>query len=123
MALVLEVIEISEFRLNLICGFPEHLRKRPFITIDETELRTVLRIEAEKVWEKPVTLDVGTSVLFPILAIHHDPKNYHQPDKFEPERFSNENRTEIKPFTYFPFGIPSSHTGKRMFLDFRLDYK
>lgn len=39
-----------------------------------------------------------------IYGIHHDPENWIDPEKFDPERFSKENKKNIRPYTYFPFG-------------------
>nr|CAD7429728.1 unnamed protein product [Timema monikensis] len=51
-----------------------------------------------------VKIDKETSVIIPVYAIHHDPKYYPDPEKFDPERFSDEN-IKIRPkFTYLPFG-------------------
>ncbi|CAK1596657.1 unnamed protein product [Parnassius mnemosyne] len=47
----------------------------------------------------------GESVIIPAWAIHHDPKYFPDPEKFDPERFSEENKHLIKPFTYMPFGL------------------
>lgn len=38
------------------------------------------------------------------FAIHHDPKYYPNPNTFDPERFSDENKKNIHPNTYLPFG-------------------
>lgn len=35
-----------------------------------------------------VELDVGTAVLIPVYAIHHDPQYYPEPDAFDPDRFA-----------------------------------
>nr|CAD7403722.1 unnamed protein product [Timema poppensis] len=51
-----------------------------------------------------VNIDKETSVFIPVHAIHHDPRYYPEPEKFDPERFSDEN-IKIRPmFTYLPFG-------------------
>uniref|UniRef100_A0A1A9W7C1 Cytochrome P450 n=1 Tax=Glossina brevipalpis TaxID=37001 RepID=A0A1A9W7C1_9MUSC len=44
-------------------------------------------------------------IWIPIAGFHRDPENYETPDKFDPERFSEENKDSIAPFTYMPFGI------------------
>lgn len=51
-----------------------------------------------------VHLEPTDLVQFPIYAMHHDPANFDEPDKFLPERFMHENKHLIKPYTYMPFG-------------------
>ncbi|CAK1596655.1 unnamed protein product [Parnassius mnemosyne] len=59
----------------------------------------------------------GESIMIPVWAIHHDPKYYPDPEKFDPERFSEENKHLIKPFTYIPFGLgPRNCIGSRFAL-------
>nr|WDY85987.1 cytochrome P450 9AZ2 [Pagiophloeus tsushimanus] len=52
-----------------------------------------------------ITLRKGDELLIPIHAIHRDPKYFPNPDKFDPERFSEENKDNIVPYTYLPFGF------------------
>lgn len=52
-----------------------------------------------------VELQPGDGIIFPVSSIHMDPKYYPEPKKFIPERFSPENRDNIKPFSYMPFGV------------------
>lgn len=49
-------------------------------------------------------IEKGTNVLIPIYAIHHDQKYYPEPNRFDPERFSEENRKARPDGTYIPFG-------------------
>uniref|UniRef100_A0AAG5DLE1 Cytochrome P450 n=1 Tax=Anopheles atroparvus TaxID=41427 RepID=A0AAG5DLE1_ANOAO len=63
------------------------------------------------------TIDKGTCVYIPIAGLHHDPQYFPNPKKFEPERFSPENRDKINPSTYLPFGIgPRNCIGSRFAL-------
>ncbi|XP_062558846.1 cytochrome P450 9e2-like [Armigeres subalbatus] len=56
----------------------------------------------------------GTGVWIPIYGIHRDPKYYPKPDKFDPERFSEQRKEDIQPGTYLPFGIgPRACIGMR----------
>nr|ACZ97417.2 cytochrome P450 CYP9A36 [Zygaena filipendulae] len=47
----------------------------------------------------------GESIAIPIWAIHRSAEYFPDPLKFDPERFSEENKHNIKPFTYMPFGL------------------
>lgn len=51
-----------------------------------------------------VVIEKGTKVLISILGLHHDPEYFPEPEKFDPDRFSDENKHNIRPFTYLPFG-------------------
>jgi cytochrome P450 family 6 len=51
-----------------------------------------------------VTVEKGVQVLLPILALHHDPKYYPDPERFDPERFSEEEKKKRPQFSYIPFG-------------------
>lgn len=54
--------------------------------------------------EKPVRIKPGEAVGIPMRCIHLDEKYYPNPHKFDPERFSDENKHNIIPGTYMPFG-------------------
>lgn len=76
--------------------------------------------QAEEDYKLPgtdVVLPKGCLVEIPAYAIHHDPDNYPNPEKFEPERFLPENRDKLKPYTYLPFGAgPRNCIGMRFAL-------
>ncbi|EDW32912.1 GL10233 [Drosophila persimilis] len=64
-----------------------------------------------------LTLKKDELINIPVIALHHDPDNFPQPDEFRPERFDDDHKHEIKPFTYLPFGIGQrSCIGNRMAL-------
>lgn len=52
-----------------------------------------------------VQLNVGDAIQYPIHALHMDPKYFPNPTEFDPERFSDENKHNIIPGTYYPFGV------------------
>lgn len=59
----------------------------------------------------------GAVFVFPIYSIHRHPEYFPQPNKFDPERFSDENKQNIRPETYLPFGIgPRNCIGSRFAL-------
>ncbi|XP_031353131.1 probable cytochrome P450 6a13 isoform X1 [Photinus pyralis] len=51
-----------------------------------------------------VTIEKGTKVLIPAWGLHMDPEYFPDPEKFDPDRFSDEKKHSIVPFTYMPFG-------------------
>ncbi|CAG9785968.1 unnamed protein product [Diatraea saccharalis] len=66
---------------------------------------------------KPYQLNPGDYVYNMVNAIHLDPKYYPEPMKFNPERFSDENKHNIAPFTFMPFGMgPRNCIGSRLAL-------
>ncbi|KAK9301989.1 hypothetical protein QLX08_005840 [Tetragonisca angustula] len=46
----------------------------------------------------------GTHVAIPVFGIHRDSNIFFDPDKFDPERFSEENIKTRHSYTYLPFG-------------------
>lgn len=62
-------------------------------------------------------IEKGTIVMISIYGLHRDPKHFPDPDRFDPERFSEENKNSINPYTYLPFGIgPRQCIGNRFAL-------
>ncbi|XP_037954921.1 cytochrome P450 9c1-like [Teleopsis dalmanni] len=56
-------------------------------------------------------------IAIPIAALHRDPEYFPEPGKFLPERFSDENKSNIKNLSYLPFGIgPRSCIANRLAL-------
>ena len=53
---------------------------------------------------KTFQVEVGTPVITPTLGIHHDPQYYPDPKRFDPERFSEENKATRPRYTHFGFG-------------------
>lgn len=67
--------------------------------------------------EEPVQMKKGDPIWIPIFGLHHDPKYYPEPEKFDPERFNDENKHNINPYTYLPFGVgPRNCIGSRFAL-------
>jgi cytochrome P450 len=52
----------------------------------------------------------GTNVFIFLHGIHYDANVFPNPEKFDPERFSNENQEKINqcsPYAYIPFSAGS----------------
>lgn len=57
----------------------------------------------------------GMPVYIPAAGFHRDPKYFPNPLKFDPERFSSENKGNIVSGTYMPFGLGGHNCiGERM---------
>ncbi|XP_069676324.1 cytochrome P450 9e2-like isoform X2 [Periplaneta americana] len=54
--------------------------------------------------DPPLEIKAGDGIWIPVYGLHRDPEYFPDPERFDPERFSDENKHNIKPFTYFPFG-------------------
>lgn len=50
------------------------------------------------------TLEKGDMIMIIVYSVHHDPKYFSEPEKFDPDRFSGDNKGKIQPGTYIPFG-------------------
>ncbi|XP_039447473.1 probable cytochrome P450 9f2 [Culex pipiens pallens] len=60
-------------------------------------------------------IEQGTMIWIPAQGLHMDPKHFPDPKRFDPERFNAENRRNIHPATYLPFGAgPRNCIGLRL---------
>jgi len=56
-------------------------------------------------------------VIFDVQSVHHNPEYYPEPEKWIPDRFMPENRDQLTPYTYMPFGLgPRNCVGMRFAL-------
>lgn len=55
------------------------------------------------------TIRKGSTVWIFIYGIHHDAKVFPNPEKFDPERFGDQqtNSSDISPYAYIPFSAGS----------------
>lgn len=54
-------------------------------------------------------LEQSCTINVPINGLHHDPQYFPDPETFNPDRFSEDNKHNIQPFTYMPFGSGPRH--------------
>ncbi|XP_049964265.1 cytochrome P450 6k1-like [Schistocerca serialis cubense] len=68
-----------------------------------------------KIPDSDVVLEKGTPVVLSVLGLHHDPTHFPDPDRFDPESFSEEAKAKRHPYVYLPFGEgPRICIGMRM---------
>ncbi|XP_043269735.1 cytochrome P450 9e2-like [Venturia canescens] len=95
----------------------ETLRMYPPQPFTDRVCTEAYELEASTPESKPFTVAPGTLVWIPTLGFHHDPKYFPEPEEFKPERFSEENKNDIIPYSYLPFGIgPRKCIGDRFAL-------
>lgn len=51
-----------------------------------------------------MTIPKGTNVFIPVYAIHHDKNIYPDPERFDPDRFTEEEMQNRHPMAFLPFG-------------------
>lgn len=57
-----------------------------------------------KIPDSDLVLEKGTPVYLSMLGVHNDPEYFPDPDKYDPLRFTDENKKKRPACTYFPFG-------------------
>ncbi|XP_026324726.1 probable cytochrome P450 9f2 isoform X2 [Hyposmocoma kahamanoa] len=111
--------EIKEFKENndtltydnigdlkyLDCVLNETLRKWSSALIMDRCCTKAYELPPTREGGKPFKLKPGDIVYNMVNTIHMDEKYWPEPEKFDPERFSDENKHKIKPFTFMPFGM------------------
>ena len=73
--------------------------------------------EDYKLGNTGLTILKDQSIEIPVYALHHSEEFYEQPFRFIPDRFLPENRDNIVPYSYIPFGAcPRNCIGMRFAL-------
>lgn len=89
---------------------PETLRKYPLLPILH---RTCL--EDYVIPETGLKIEKGTGIVIPVHAGHMSPKYFPEPEKYDPERFSDDNKQNVQSGVYMPFGDgPRNCIGERL---------
>lgn len=80
--------------------FDETLRVYPIVPF----IQRVATHDYNSTDDPKYKIEKGTLIFIPVQAIHYDPEIYPDPMKFDPERFSPEEKAKRDVVTYLPFG-------------------
>jgi cytochrome P450 len=58
-----------------------------------------------KIPDTDKVIEAGTVLTVPIFGLQRDPEFFPEPELFDPERFNEDKKTLVKPYTYLPFGV------------------
>jgi cytochrome P450 len=89
--------------LLILAVFTETLRKYPILPFLDRMCCSDYELPAPN-GNGTITLPAGTGVYIPILGIHYDSTYYPEPEKFNPDRFTEENKRSRPKYAYIPFG-------------------
>lgn len=93
------IVRKASYILILVRPIPETARKYSIaFSIMRVATKTYTLPEESFVIEK------GQKLIIPMFSIHRDPKYYPDPLRFDPERFSMEQKSQRPNGTYIPFG-------------------
>ncbi|XP_045448746.1 cytochrome P450 9e2-like [Melitaea cinxia] len=87
----------------LECVLSETSRKWTPINLDRVCTK-YYKLPPPREGAKPVKVRPGDVIYNVVNSIQMDPAHHPHPEKFDPSRFSDENKHKIKPFTFMPFG-------------------
>ncbi|XP_071055974.1 cytochrome P450 6a8-like [Onthophagus taurus] len=82
----------------LSCVVDETLRMYPPATVLNRRCTEDYTLPNGEILEK------DTNIIIPNFAIQRDPEYYPNPEMFDPDRFTEENKAKRPPYTYLPFG-------------------
>ncbi len=88
--------DISKLKYLERCIF-ESARITPIVPFLARKLDASVKISDS------MELPAGTNIAIPVWAIHRDPENFPNPEKFDPDRFLPNNIKERHPYSYIPF--------------------
>jgi cytochrome P450 family 6 len=97
-----QVVHLKWFPLFLV--FTETFRKYPIISFLYRACASDYKLPSPS-GKGTVTLPAGTAVFISMLGVQNNPKHFPEPEKFNPDRFTEENKRSRPKYTYIPFGV------------------
>lgn len=99
---ILETIFLTKvfyFLFFLISLFSETLRKYP-----PGFVMNRICTKDYKVPDSDYTIEKGTPINISVFGLHMDERYFPDPEKFDPDRFTEEQKSSRHHYTYLPFG-------------------
>lgn len=78
--------------------FNETLRRWPVV---DSQIRKCTK--DFKIPNSDMVIPAGNLIMIPTIGLHMDERFWNEPEKFDPERFNEENVKKIVPYSYIPF--------------------
>lgn len=102
-----DVLQKMKYLDQVVC---ETLRKWPAgVQIDRMCVKDYIYDDGNRHFK----IEKGACINFSVFSVQRDPNFFPNPDVFDPERFSDENKCNIVSGTYVPFGVgPRNCIGK-----------
>lgn len=95
----------------------ETMRYHPILVFIDRVCSKTFELPPPRPGGRPFKVEKGMNVWFPVKAIHHDPKYFENPERFEPERFLRDGKSIASSGAYMPFGMgPRKCIGNRFAL-------
>lgn len=98
--LTYEKIQSMKYMDMVVC---ETLRRWSIAPFSDRIVNKPYTIELKN--GKTINLKVGDGLWIPIIGYHMDPQYFPNPENYNPERFSDDNKKNIVPGSYIPFSI------------------
>jgi len=83
--------------------FTETLRKYPILPFLDRKCCIDYELPAPT-GNRTTKLPVGIGVYIPVFGTHYNPNYFPEPEKFDPDRFTEEKKRSRPNYTYLPFG-------------------
>jgi cytochrome P450 family 6 len=83
--------------------FTETLRKYPILPFLDRVCFSDYKLPSPS-GKGTITLPAGTAVMISLLGVHYDSTYFPEPEKFDPDRFTEENKRSRPKYSYIPFG-------------------
>ena len=96
-------VATSPFNVIPFRVFTETLRKYPILQFLDRSCLSDYELPSPS-GNGTTKLPAGTGVFVSVLGIYHDLKYFPQPEMFDPDRFTEENKRSRPKYTYIPFG-------------------